>query len=123
MDSSRYLTPRIPDRPMISDMIVWYTTPEMRHRLTIVWDDDLTLMDELTDQAIQLLTTWSPQTPYDWSVVHGQRTIEWLVWRTAAGADESMSDLYTSVEMVQPWAVELSSLPRYGSSPTALVVE
>jgi hypothetical protein len=121
MSSSVYLIPATPRREILADMILWYTSGEVRAELMATsWDLEQTPLDDLTDQAANLIETWTPTTEYHWTVVRAARVVEWLVWQTALGADETWRAAFHDIEMIEPWAVKLETLPRYGLMPTAL---
>lgn len=102
-------------------MILWYTTPAMRARwLAASWEEDQTLLEQLVEEAMSLLAVWSPTTAYHWEVVEAHRTLEWLVWQVAVSPDETWSREFQDVELIEPWAIDLATLPRYGGMPTGL---
>ena len=121
-DSSRYLTPPTPTRAVLIDMVLWYTTPELRREWMSGWDLEDIELDRLTDRAAELIVSWRPTTPYQVSVARAGRVVEWLVWQVALSADETWAGAYLDVEMIEPWAIRLDTLPRYGQPPTALQV-
>ena len=100
-------------------MLVWYSSPQMRRQLLSA--DSQTVLDALVDEAMTLLTSWSPAGDYQWSVVHGGRVVDWLVWRTAVGAHDEWTRVFNDPEVIEPWAIHLPSLPRYGSMPHAIL--
>ena len=121
MSSFPYLAPPIPRREILMDMIVWYTSQEKRREVMAEgWDLDQTPLDDLVDQATTLLETWQPTSDYHWTVVRKGRVLDWLVWQTALAADESWRAAYQDIEMIEPWAIRLDTLPPYGLMPTAL---
>ena len=121
-DSFPYLIPSIPGRRELMDMVVWYATPELRREWMRSWDLVDTELDRLTDRAAALIGSWRPVTPFQVSVARAGRVVEWLVWQVALSADETWATAYLDVEAVEPWAIRLDTLPRYGLPPTLLVV-
>jgi hypothetical protein len=121
-DSYPYLTPPIPARAVLMDMILWYTTAEMRREWMASWELEDTELDRLTDQTTDLIASWRPTTPYQVSVARAGRVVEWLVWQVALSADQTWASVYLDVDMFEPWAIQLDTLPRYGLPPTAFHV-
>jgi hypothetical protein len=103
-------------------MILWYTSSEIRAEilLEIGIEGDSEMLHELVEQATTLIDTWTPTTEYQWSVVRAGRVVDWLVWQTAIGADQSWKAAFHDIEMIEPWAIKLETLPHYGRPPTAI---
>ena len=120
-DNFPYLVPPIPPRAELIDMVLWYATPELRREWMSSWDLEDTDLDRVTDQAATLIGSWRPSSPYQVSVARAGRVVEWLVWQTALSADSTWASAYLDIQVIEPWAIRLDTLPRYGQPPTMLV--
>jgi hypothetical protein len=121
--SFRYSTPPLPTRATLTDMVLWYATPESRAELMAAGTMlDATPLAQLIEATMTLLETWQPSSPFEHEVAstNPSRVVEWLVWKTVTATDESSRDVYESIEMIEPWAIALSTLPRYPINPTAV---
>lgn len=120
MESSYpYSVPPLPGRATLADMILWYATPDLRQELL---DPDSTLTSELIDQALETLTTWRPTSDLHYGYFRHGRVTDWIVWSTVSAADPSMVAAFADPdENVEPWAIDIDTLPRYQGWPTALV--
>lgn len=113
---------QLPPRLTIFDMLCFYATPTVRSDLMqpLAFDESAWLADQLVDRVIELVSTWEPTT--DWhrrSLTRSGRTLEWIVWGVATGADQDLAPLYQD-EAASPWAINLDTLPRYGVPPAVL---
>ncbi len=123
MNSFHYLPPEIPSREVLADMILWHSSAEMRQEL-LLWereDLDKSPLDELVDQTINLLETWRPTSDYQYTVARKARELDWLVWQVAQQADQFWEQTFQGLDLIEPWAIVLDTLPRYGHLPTAIV--
>ncbi len=113
---------QLPPRSVIFDMLCFYASATVRSDLMepLAFDESAWLADQLVDRVIQLVRTWEPAT--EWhrrSLTRSGRTLDWIVWRVATGADEDLAPLYED-EAESPWAIDLETLPRYGVLPAVL---
>lgn len=121
MSSYPYSPPSMPSRKTLADMVTFYASAELRERLTTPWPEDAQLLEDLVEEVLGLVATWEPTT--DWhlmSIVRPGRTLEWMVWQVAMAADDSLGPMYRD-DAIIPFAIEMSSLPRYPLLPTMLV--
>ena len=121
MSDYPYSTPSMPGRQTLADMVMFYGSAELRSRIRADRSEDQDLLNDLVDQVIDLVGTWTPTTEWHMmSVVRTGRTVEWLVWQVATGADDELGPMYLE-DPVIPFAIDLESLPRYPLLPTLLV--
>ena len=121
MSSYPYSPPSMPSRTVVADMVRFYASPRVRDRLAMAWPEDAGLLENLVEQVLELAATWTPTV--DWhllSVVRTGRTVEWLVWQVATAADDELGPMYRE-DPVNPFAIDLATLPRYPLLPTMLV--
>ena len=121
MSSYPYSPPSTPSRATVTDMVMFYASPSVRDRLRMEWPEDAGLMEDLVEQVLDLVATWKPTTEWHMlSVVRTGRTLEWLVWQVATAADDELGPMYRE-DTVLPFAIDLTTLPRYPLLPTLLV--
>ena len=121
MSSYPYSPPSMPSRTEVEDMLMFYASPQLRYRLRMIWAEDKGLLADLVEEVLNLIATWAPTTEWHMlSVVRTGRTLEWLVWQVATGADDEMGPMYRE-DTVIPFAIDLAALPRYPLRPTLLV--
>jgi hypothetical protein len=84
------------------------------------WADDDDAFEAIVDAAAAAVEAWEPVTGYHFEVVRQGRVLDWLVWRTVSDADEATRAVFHDLEMPEPWAIALDTLPPYGRIPTAL---
>ncbi len=123
MNSFHYLPPEIPSREVLADMILWHSSAEMRHELLLWEREDLeqSPLDNLVDETSRLLETWQPVTDFQYLVARKARVLDWLVWQVAQRADQFWEQSFQGLDLIEPWAIVLETLPRYGQRPTAIV--
>lgn len=115
------------------DMIWWYATPEVRGEL--IWQAEhpdptspTTLIEDLLAAVQDLMVHWAPTTELHESYVRHNQVLNWMVWSTVASVDETMVAAYvledeTNGESpVEPWGIDIATLPKYGALPAGYVV-
>jgi hypothetical protein len=110
MSSFHYSTPDpLPTRVLV-DMIVFYSTPDLRAELM----NDETLVEEIAAETAETIATWTPSTSWERSIVSHGRHIQWLVWKTTNARDDSMREIYTDLDdVIAPWLIDIETLPDY----------
>lgn len=111
----------VPDRSTLVDMLRFYATPETRAVLSSEFEADWAILEDLVARLVTLIGRWRPTTAWHWSeVCLTGRTIEWLAWQVAVSPDPDLVDLYEKQAII-PYAIDLSTLPRYAALPTVIV--
>ena len=110
MSSYHYSTPEPLPTKTLSDMILFYAHPTMRSEMIL----DPALWEEMIDEAQSVVQAWSPTTEWERSLVTHGRHIQWLIWQVANSRSEEMISVYTDLdEVVEPWMIEIETLPDY----------
>jgi hypothetical protein len=95
---------------VLADMILFYATPDLRAELV----NDETLLEEISAETAEMISTWTPSTSWERSIVSHGRHIQWLVWKTTNMRDDSMGEIYIDPdEVVAPWRIHIETLPDY----------
>jgi hypothetical protein len=95
---------------VLADMILFYATPDLRAELV----NDETLLEMISAETAEIISTWTPSTSWERSIVSHGRHIQWLVWKTTNMHDDSMGEIYIDPdEVVAPWRINIETLPDY----------
>jgi len=90
-----------------------------------LWDPDSDLLTELIDRVRDMAATWRPTTELHQTYDRQGRVLEWMVWSTVSSVDESMVAAYVLEDVtyrrmpVEPWGIDITTLPRYGYHPAS----
>lgn len=114
-----YSPPPARGRAVLADMVLWYSSPDLRQELL---DPDSDLVSTLIDEVLENLESWRPTTELHYSYFRAGRVVDWIVWSTVSAADPSMVATYSDPdENLEPWAVKIDTLPAYPGLPTAII--
>ena len=112
------------------DMILWFATPAIRGELIYLMtvEPDNPMMEDLEVACREIILHWAPTTKLQYGYYRHGRHLDWMVWSTVSAADESMVTSYVEADVtngqmpVEPWGIDITTLPTYASLPTNYVM-